>query len=285
MEKVDKKGLFWFLCLTFASTYIVEFTMMLKGYSFIGVPPVAGQFIVAGVMFFPGISAFIVRKFITHEGFGDAGLIIGKGRYYVRTYALIPVLFAVIYGLTWIFIQKPDFGLQGFINQYGIKTPLPLPPALIILSIFASTMTFAPFLNAIAGFGEEFGWRGYLLPKLLPLGPKKALVLSGLIWGLWHAPLILMGYRYGNQHVLGIIFFAVLLVFLGIYFGYLRLTSGSVYVAAFAHGVFNAQAFGIWTVIFPAVNPLLGGFAGITGILVFAIVSGWIFKLPAFSKR
>jgi uncharacterized protein len=284
MEKVDKKGLIWFLLLTFGSTYAVEFAMMFKGISFMGMPSIAGQFIVAGVMFFPGIAAFIVRRFITQEGFKDAGLKIGKVKNYLQPYLLIPLIFAVVYGFTWIFIQKPDFSLQGFINQYGL-TKLPFPSGLFILGVIVSSLTFAPFLNAIPAFGEEFGWRGYLLPKLLPLGTKKALILSGLIWGLWHAPLILMGYRYGNLHVLGIILFSVLLIFLGIYFGYLRLTSGSVYLAAFAHGVFNAQAYGVWTVIFPNVNPALGGFAGITGILVFFILGLWIFKKPEISKH
>jgi uncharacterized protein len=287
MEKVDKKGVGWFLGLTFGLTYAVELIMMIKGYSFAGIPPLYGQLVVAGAMFFPGISAVIVRKYITHEGFGDAGFKWGngKGKDYVQTYFLIPVIFALIYGLTWLLVQKPDFSLQGFMSQYGITTGLPVSSGLIILGIFMSSMTFAPFLNSIPGLGEEVGWRGYLLPKLLPLGTKKALIISGLIWGLWHAPLILMGYRYGSQSILGIVCFSILLIFVGIYFGYLRLRSGSVYLAGFAHGVFNAQAYGVWTLIFPGVNPVLGGFAGLTGILVFAAVSWWIFGRKDVQSR
>jgi hypothetical protein len=160
MAKVDKKGLFWFLLLTFTSTYIVEFAMLFSGYSFIGIPSLAGQLVVAAAMFFPGLSAFIVRKFITKEGFKTAGLKLGPGKNYFQTYLLIPVLFAVIYGLTWIFVQKPDFSLHMFMAQFGITAALPLPPGLTILAVFISTITFAPFLNAIPAFGEEFGWRG-----------------------------------------------------------------------------------------------------------------------------
>jgi hypothetical protein len=76
----------------------------------------------------------------------------------------------------------------------------------------------------------------------------------------------------------GVIFFSVLLIFIGIYVGYIRLASGSVIAASFAHGVLNAQAYGIWTVIFPNVNPLLGGFSGITGIVVFMVLGICILK-------
>lgn len=277
MSKVNSKGLLWFLFLTFFSTYLVEFVMILKGFSLVGKSELVAQLTVAMVMFFPGISAFIVRKFITKEGFGDDGLHLGKKRYYLQTYLLIPIIFALIYGLTWLFIQGPDFSLGGFLKQYSLPN-LPLPPFELILAIFVSTITFAPFLNSTAAFGEEYGWRGYLLAKLLPLGTKRALMLSGLIWGLWHMPLIIMGYTYGNQTILGIIFFSILLIFIGVYIGYLRIISGSVILAAFAHGTFNAQAYGIWKVIFPNLNPLLGGYSGLTGIFVFLVITVWILR-------
>lgn len=283
MKKIDKKGIFWFLFLTFVSTFLAEFWLMFKGYSFTGVPAISGQLTVAAAMFFPGISAFIVRKFITKEGFKDAGLKLGPKKYYLYVYLLIPVLFALIYGLTWLTGQAPDFSLQSFLSQYKIST-LPTSPAIIILAIFISSITFAPLLNSIPAFGEEFGWRGYLLPKLLPLGAKKAFIISGIIWGLWHAPLILMGYRYGAYTFIGIIFFCVLLIFLGTYIGYLRIVSGSSYLAGFAHGVFNAQAYGVWVLLFPNVNPLLGGFAGLTGIFVFLLLTIWVFRKPEIKK-
>lgn len=283
MKKTNKKGLLWFLLLTFCSTYLVEFVLFLKGYTFTGVPALIGQLVVAGVMFFPGISAFIVRKWITKEGFKDAGLKIGKFKYYFQVYIIIPVIFIIVYGLTWIFIQQPDFTLNSFVKEYG--TPkLPLPALQMIAAIFISTITFSPFLNSTAAFGEEFGWRGYLLPKLMPLGTNKALIISGIIWGLWHAPLVLMGFHYGQHIFLGVIFFTILVMLLGIYIGYLRLASGSVIVAAFAHGVFNAQGYGIWTVIFPTINPLIGGIFGLVGIAVFTIFCLYILQVLKNSK-
>ena len=145
MEK-NKKGLIWFLALTFIPTYLVEFILLAKGYTFIGKPALVVEFVVVNVMFFPAIASFIVRKFVTNEGFKDAGLIVGKPKFYLQAYLLIPVLFIIIYGITWLVIQAPDLNLNNFVKEYGM-TKLPLPPFELILAIFVSTITFAPFIN------------------------------------------------------------------------------------------------------------------------------------------
>ena len=54
---------------------------------------------------------------------------------------------------------------------------------LLALPIF--TLLMAPL-----AFGEEWGWRGYLLPHLLPLGQWPAFLIGGVIWGLWHIPVV-----------------------------------------------------------------------------------------------
>jgi len=124
MKKVDKKGLFWFLLLMFTSTCLVEFLMMARGISFIGFPSKIGQFIVALVMFFPGISAFIVRKYITHEGFNDAGLKLGKGKYYLQTHIIIPIFPCRHFSINMVYL---NFLWRHFRScwQY-ISPPLPL---------------------------------------------------------------------------------------------------------------------------------------------------------------
>ncbi len=159
--------------------------------------------------------------------------------------------------------------------MYGTALP-PISPPLLIAGISISSLTFAPIINSIFAFGEEFGWRGYLLPKLLPLGKVKALFISGIIWGLWHVPFILLGIHYGENKILGALIFTVLVMFIGIFIGYLRLVSGSVFLASFAHGVFNAQFYGVWVLIYPNVNALLGGRIGLISLLIFLLVALWI---------
>jgi membrane protease YdiL (CAAX protease family) len=101
-------------------------------------------------------------------------------------------------------------------------------------------MLLGPLLSAPLIFGEEWGWRGYLLPRLLTLGQWRALLVGGVIWGLWHAPLILLGYNYPQHPVLGILLFTVVCVLLGILLGWMRLATGSIWSAVIAHGSINA---------------------------------------------
>lgn len=86
---------------------------------------------------------------------------------------------------------------------------------------------------------EEWGWRGFLLPRLLPLGTWPALLSSGAIWAVWHLPIYLMP---GGREVSGLLPFLVQAVLLGVLFGWLRLASGSVWPCVLAHGANNAIA-------------------------------------------
>ena len=98
-------------------------------------------------------------------------------------------------------------------------------------------------INLIPALGEELGWRGWLLPRLMPLGTVPALLISGVIWGLWHAPLILLGYNYPDAPGwLGLIMMVGMCILVGAVFGWLRMRSESVWPAALAHGAFNAAA-------------------------------------------
>lgn len=119
---------------------------------------------------------------------------------------------------------------------------LPIPVGLIIaLQLIALPLT--AFINLIPALGEELGWRGWLLPKLLPLGTVPAILISGVIWGLWHAPLILLGYNYpGVPGWLGLSAMVVLCILIGAVFGWLRIRSESVWPAALAHAAFNGSA-------------------------------------------
>jgi uncharacterized protein len=108
------------------------------------------------------------------------------------------------------------------------------------------SLPFQALLLVPIALGEEVGWRGYLLPRLLPLGQWWALVLSGALWGLWHAPLILLGLNYPQQPVLGVGLMAVVGVITGVLLGWLRLASGSVWPAVLGHAAFDE-------------NQLLGG--------------------------
>ena len=150
----------------------------------------------------------------------------------------------------------------------GVKSPIIPSPIVIWPVLFLVSLLFVPFFNAVFAFGEEFGWRGYLLPKLMPLGKLRAYLLSGIIWGLWHLPLVLVGFMYPGYPVLGMLLFTMLTTALGIYINELTLRYHSSILAGWIHGVFNTQRLGVWALLFPNTNPLLGGVSGLLGIAV-----------------
>lgn len=131
---------------------------------------------------------------------------------------------------------------------------LPVPIEALVAAQCAAVLAGALF-NTLPALGEEIGWRGWLLPRLLPLGPVPAILISGVIWGLWHAPLILLGYNYpGVPGWLGLLAMVGMCTVVGGVFGWLRLRSGSVWPAALAHGSFNA-AFGMSMLFTAADHP------------------------------
>jgi membrane protease YdiL (CAAX protease family) len=267
-KAIDKKGITWFLVLTFIPTIAVAIVLNQLGVNVAEQMFFYVSMVMMSAMFFPAIAAFVVRKFITKEGFKDSYLRFGSFKPYLKSAIVIPLLFAIVYLIT-SFFYAPDFTLQTFIQQNSLPE-LHIQPSIFILLIFVSTFLTSPLINFIPSFGEEFGWRGYLLPKLLPLGKRKALIYSSIIWGLWHAPFVLLiGFgKYGVNSILGVLLFTSIITLLGIYIGEKTLKHKSVYLASFMHGVFNAQAYGIWVIIFPVLNPFIGGIGGIIGLLV-----------------
>ena len=123
-----------------------------------------------------------------------------------------------------------------------------MPPApVLVATVAAVAILIAPFINMIPAFGEELGWRGMLFPTLAELtSERNAALLSGVIWGLWHAPVIAMGHNYGMGYAgfpfTGILTMVLFCTAMGCWLASLRARSQSVWPCAFAHGAFNAIA-------------------------------------------
>ncbi len=133
-------------------------------------------------------------------------------------------------------------------------------------------LTVPLLVTSVATFGEEFGWTGYLFPKLLPLGRFKAVLIYGPIWGLWHAPMIWGGYNYPGHPYLGIVMMCLFTTALALCQAALRLRSNSVLLTSLFHASINTQARGALPLLVTGVAPLLGGPLGVVGIVVFALV-------------
>jgi hypothetical protein len=269
---IDRKGILSFLGITFAITYAIEGALILSGFRIERIPAAYGQLVVMVAMWTPTVATALTVKFVTHESFAITNLRFGSWKPYLASGLIIPLCFAVIYGLSWLLgLGQPDWELQQFKAMFvaaGAEFP-PMPsPAVIWPTLFGATLVAGPLVNGLVALGEEIGWRGYLLPKLMPLGKLKAYVLMGVIWALWHLPLLLIGFVYPGQPLWGTLAFMALLVAFGIYINELSLRHRSSILAGWMHGVFNSQKLGVWPLLFPTLNPLIGGYAGIVGIAV-----------------
>jgi len=268
---VDRKGIWSFLIITFAITYAIEGALILRGFRILPGVFSWGQYIIAAVMWVPALATVLTIKLVTREGFGIANIRFGGWRPYAASGLMIPGCFVLIYGLTWVLrLGRPDWSLRQFQDMVAGASagaaPVMPSSAVIWPALFLATLVVAPFMNGVFGFGEELGWRGYLLPKLMPLGKLRAYSLLGLIWGLWHLPLVLVGFTYPGYPLAGALLFLLLTTGFGIYLNELTLRHRSSVLAGWAHGVFNSQKLGVWALLFPSVDPLLGGYAGILGL-------------------
>ena len=187
------------------------------------------------LMLFPAI-AVIITRLITKEGFRDALLGTGRrksGKYYAAA-VIFPVLLPLVSGLILhIFIVKSgSIGDSAFCDN-GMLT------AALLLTAPATGLAMA-----VHGFGEELGWRGYLTPKLEELMPTPlAIVVTGIIWALWHGPLLAYGYDFGRDYDFfpygGFIAMIVMCIALSAFLTWLTKRTDSVYPASLCHMVLD----------------------------------------------
>jgi len=163
-------------------------------------------------------------------------------------------------------------------------------PVQLLAVVQLVAIPFGAVVNGLLAFGEEVGWRGWLLPELRArIGTWPALVVSGAIWGAWHSPLILLGYNFEQPNLLGVLLMVIAATLVGVLFGWLRLRSRSLWPAVFAHGALNASA-GLVVVGAAAghsITPVLAGPLGagtwiVTAVVILALVAAGQF---ASSRR
>jgi membrane protease YdiL (CAAX protease family) len=127
-------------------------------------------------------------------------------------------------------------------------------------------------------WGEEFGWRGYLQTRLMGERRLLAAVVTGLIWGLWHAPFyFLPHYSPASQSWLTMPVFGVSTILLSILFGWLYERCASVWAVSLAHASVNcigSTLTTLWLVGEP--NSLVWSFLGVAGWVPLGILCGWV---------
>lgn len=281
-DRVDIKGVLSFTLIAYGLAWLIVSPLWISGQ---GLRHPLALPLMTAMMFAPAIAALIVTRFISRPagGLRDAlGIRLGKGRrwgwYWLFAWLAVPamVLAAPFVGATLGLIQLDLSGFSGYraaLEHAGANAALDqMPIAALVLLQVASGLVIAPIINGIPTLGEELGWRGYLLPQLLPLGQWPALLISGAIWGLWHAPVILLGYNYPQHPQLGALLMIGFCMVWGVIFGWTRLATGSVWPAMIAHGALNGMA-GAAALFLRAGTGYDTALAGAVGL------SGWILPL------
>lgn len=191
------------------------------------------------------------------------------------------------------FQQMLDGQLAALPPEAAAAAQASMPPLGVMVAIQLVAIPFGALVNTMFAFGEEIGWRGWLLPVLRPLGVWPALLITGVVWGLWHAPLILLGYNFGLTDWRGVALMVAGCVVWGALLGWARLRSASVWPAAIGHGALNAAA-GLVVLLAAAGSPpdmaIVGPFgavawAVIAVIVVVLVVTGQFRREPELAPR
>ena len=194
----------------------------------------------AVLMFFPAIGVLVTRL-VTREGFKNSMLCLnlkGNVRYYLIGW-FGPMVLTLLGTLLYFAIYPSEFTLSSYHAAMEAK---PMPAILIVLLLLMT-----PLFNLVPCLGEEWGWRGYLLPKVAQrMGFLPAVLLTGLIWGLWHAPIIVAGHNYGMLYPgypwAGIAAMCAFCIVVGVLLSYITLKARSCWPAVLAHGAINGTA-------------------------------------------
>ena len=239
-------------------------------------------------MFFPFITALVLQA-IDKEKFNHTGLVNFKVSWPWLVAWLLPVVVALacIPVNSWMPGVELQYNSEQLINQYHVPEDQQdmvreqlgkLPAYLLVISTIFSGLIAGITINAVAAFGEEYGWRNYLVGALREVKFWKAALFIGIVWGIWHFPLILMGHNYPNEPYWGVLLMVVMCILLGVIELYFVLKSKSMVVAAIMHGTFNAVS-GITIYFILGGNDFLNGMAGLAGFIVMAvtIVCIWIY--------
>ncbi|HSB89349.1 MAG TPA: CPBP family intramembrane glutamic endopeptidase [Anaerolineales bacterium] len=286
IAKIDRRRIFIFVAIAYgisvALCLVIFFNGGLSAGDGFGLSPRAAA-LLAALMFAPTV-ANIATRLITREGWSNMLLWpkLRRGWPLYLAALILPAVATIVGGAIYylFFPSRFDPSMTYARDVLGL---VPIAEFANPLAFLIATSAYTILMSMTAVhlmLGEELGWRAYLLPKLMPLGGRKAVLLVGAIWAIWHWPAIFMGYEYGFDYwgapVIGPLLFVVICFFFSAFLAWLTLRSGSVWPAAFAHGVTNASA--ILMVCFirgvpdALIGPLPVGIVGSLGYGALALV-------------
>jgi membrane protease YdiL (CAAX protease family) len=188
-------------------------------------------------------AASVLTRLVLREGFADVSFRFGGRRTwkYIGLALVLPIVIGLVaYDITWTTgLARFDPQPAGLAAQLVGDATSPLTVFLVMLALAA---TIGTLFGCLLTAGEEIGWRGYMLTRLIDAGVPRPVLVSGLIWGLWHLPLILGGVLYADSPspALAATVFMVSVTSFAYVLARLRLETGSIWPAIVGHSAYNS---------------------------------------------
>jgi uncharacterized protein len=286
---VNWKKIGWYLGFTFGLSYLTGFIAY-----FLHLNKNMPLFMAFGVvyMFFPAIAVLIVQKGLYKQGIKESGISWKINKWWYVAWLSMPIISILTIGVTLLFPGisfSPEMAgmFERFKNMLSAEQMEQMRKQIAILPIHVFWITLLQGLiagitvNAIAGFGEELGWRGLMSKELIPLGFWKSSLIIGFVWGIWHLPMVMMGLNYPQHPNIGILMMIVWCIMLAPIFNYVTIKSNSVIAASILHGTLNATA-GLAIMVVNGGNDLTTGITGLPGFIVLVLINGLLFLHDRF---
>ncbi len=239
----------WFIVAAFIMAWTLEIIACMFALSG---NQLAYQIILMVTMFTPLVALVITRNSLKGMGWH---LPLKKHLKWILAAWFMPAILTILGAVVYYLIFPSHFDSNGsyiaailgsegmaLLEEQGVSIHV------YMLTQLISALLYAPILNMFLGVGEEVGWRGYLYPNLKEeLGVTRGRIVGGVIWGIWHWPLIaLVGYEYGSTYLgfpfTGMLVFCVFTCVIGILLDYIYEKTQSIWVPAIGHGALNAIA-------------------------------------------
>ena len=286
----NKKGTIKYLAWTFLIAWVLQAVVAVLTRSG---QVMVGRLLLSVVMFAPLLGVLLSGN--TLSGMGWKPRLKGKIKLLLIAWFLPAVLTAI--GATLYFAVCPGhFDMSGEylaavagpavleqLDAQGLTYPL-----YILISV-VGCLTYAPLINMILAVGEEAGWRGFLYPQLkAKFGKRQGWLIGGIIWGIWHWPVIwLIGYEYGTDYagfpIVGMLIFCIFTTVVGILCDWLYEKTDCIWIPSIFHGAVNAAATlplalcitntGSSILLGPVPNGVLAGLPMIMGAVILFIKS------------
>jgi membrane protease YdiL (CAAX protease family) len=248
--------------------------------------------IIFGLVWWVTVSSMVARL-VLRESPRDVSFRWGgsKGTRAIAVATAMPLVVGfAAYGIGW------SSGLAHFrapalsLAVLGMHFTLAGNPFVRFSQCFGIMLVFGALDTCKYAAGEEIGWRGYMLSRLVDSGIGAPILISGLVWGLWHAPLIVSGqYAAGPHPILSLGLFLAGIVAGGYVFAWLRLSSGSIWPCIWGHAVWNAVIQGAFDRSTSAGSVWVGESGVLTAavLILFAIVlyKVWPLAQPVSSSK